>query len=95
MTKAQLIAAVADASGSKRAEVTRILDAVFGSRTEHGLIARALANGDKVSFPGFGTFKVSDRKAREGVNPATGAKIKIKARRVPRFTAGSGLKDAV
>lgn len=58
-------------------------------------ISDALAKGDKVSLIGFGTFKVTDRKARTGINPATGKKIQIPARKSPVFKAGKKLKDLV
>jgi nucleoid DNA-binding protein len=58
-------------------------------------IQKALEKGDKVSLVGFGTFKVSHRKARTGVNPQTKQKIKIPATKVPVFKAGKKLKDAV
>ena len=50
---------------------------------------------DTVALVGFGTFKVAQRKARKGRNPQTGEEIKIKAKKVPKFLAGKGLKDAV
>ncbi|MDP8220753.1 MAG: HU family DNA-binding protein, partial [Candidatus Stygibacter frigidus] len=55
----------------------------------------ALKKGDKVSLVGFGTFKVAERKARTGVNPSTGKKIKIPARKVPVFKPGKKLKESV
>jgi DNA-binding protein HU-beta len=58
-------------------------------------IMKSLAKGDKVSFVGFGTFDVSKRKARNGINPQTRKKIKIPARKVPVFRAGKKLKDIV
>ncbi len=58
-------------------------------------IAKALKKGDKVSLVGFGTFKVAERKARSGVNPSTGKKIKIPARKVPVFKPGKKLKESV
>ncbi len=58
-------------------------------------IMHSLAKGDKVSFVGFGTFDVSKRKARNGINPQTRKKIKIPARKVPVFRAGKKLKDIV
>ena len=58
-------------------------------------ITKSLKKGDAVSFVGFGTFKISNRKARTGRNPRTGAPIKIAKRRVPRFSAGKALKQAV
>jgi nucleoid DNA-binding protein len=58
-------------------------------------ITAELKNGNKVTLTGFGTFKVSNRKAREGINPQTKAKIMIPAMTVPKFTAGKTLKEAV
>jgi DNA-binding protein HU-beta len=58
-------------------------------------ITKALKKGDSITFVGFGTFKTSQRKARTARNPQTGAPIKIKARRVVRFSAGKALKTAV
>ncbi len=58
-------------------------------------IKGALQAGDKVQLIPFGSFLVRERKAREGRNPKTGAKIKIAARRVAAFSAGKGLRDAV
>jgi DNA-binding protein HU-beta len=58
-------------------------------------IEDSLKSGDEVSFTGFGKFHVANRGAREGRNPRTGETMTIAASRVPRFTAGSGLKKAV
>jgi len=58
-------------------------------------IGTALKDGDKVSLVGFGTFKVAERKARTGVNPSTGERIEIPARKVPVFKPGKKLKDSV
>jgi DNA-binding protein HU-beta len=58
-------------------------------------VTRSLKKGDSVSFVGFGTFKTASRKARTARNPQTGAAIKIPKRRVPRFSAGKALKQAV
>ena len=58
-------------------------------------MTKALKKGDSITFVGFGTFKTSQRKARTARNPQTGAPIKIKARRVVRFTAGKTLKNTV
>lgn len=59
------------------------------------IITNALRRGDKVNITGFGIFKVSDRKAREGRNPRTGESIHIAASKKPRFTAGKLLKEAI
>ena len=58
-------------------------------------VTRSLKKGDSVSFVGFGSFKTASRKARTARNPQTGAAIKIPKRRVPRFSAGKALKQAV
>lgn len=60
-----------------------------------GEISGSLKKGKNVTITGFGTFSVSKRKARQGVNPRTGEKIKIAATKVPKFKAGKGLKEMV
>ena len=89
MTKQDLVAKMAvDANISKKAAedaLNSFLNGVKGS----------LGNGESVSLIGFGTFGVSQRSARKGRNPQTGAEIDIPARTVPTFKAGKGLKDAV
>jgi DNA-binding protein HU-beta len=60
-----------------------------------GSITEALQKGGKVSLIGFGTFSVAERKARKGRNLQTGKEIKIAAKKVPKFSAGAGLKTAV
>ena len=87
MKKAELVELVAEKAGLTKADATRALEAVFETVTE------ALAKGEKV--PGFGTFAVSKREAREGRNPQTGEKVKIAARNAVTFKAGTALKDAV
>ena len=88
MNKADLIAEVSKAVCTKK-EAAAAVDAVFAA------IKKALKKGQAVSLVGFGTFKVSKRKARTGRNPQTGAKIKIPARKVPVFKPGAELKKAV
>jgi len=88
MNKADLVAEVAKVVGSKRmAEdaIACVLDT----------IAKALKKGQPVTLVGFGTFGVSKRKARIGRNPQTGKEIKIPAKKVPKFSAGKALKNAV
>ena len=88
MTKDELIEAVAKSCCSKKEAgdcVNAMLDA----------ITSALVKGQKLTLTGFGTFSVSKRAARDGVNPRTGEKIRISARKVPKFKAGKSLKDAV
>ena len=88
MNKAQLINEVAKVTCSKK-EADDAISATIAA------IQKALKKGDSVTLVGFGTFKVSKRKARKGRNPQTGKEIKIAAKKVPVFKAGKGLKDAV
>jgi len=89
MTKSDFVDKVASESGLSKKDAGSAVDAVITS------IEKALKNGEDVSFTGFGKFHVADRGAREGRNPRTGETMTIAASRVPRFTAGSGLKKAV
>lgn len=89
MNKAELLQQVVNKAGVKVKEAEALLDA-FITATED-----ALAKGEKVAITGFGTFSVSERKARKGRNPQTGKEIKIPASKSPRFTAGKGFKDAL
>jgi len=89
VNKSDLVDAIAKSADISKAAAGRALDAAVES------IKKALKKGDTVSLIGFGTFKVGKRAARTGRNPRTGETIKIKAAKVPKFTAGKGLKDAV
>ena len=89
MTKSDFVDKVAAESGLSKKDAGSAVDAVIRS------IEGALKSGEEVSFTGFGKFHVADRGAREGRNPRTGESMTIAASRVPRFTAGSGLKKAV
>ncbi len=88
MNKADLVNEVVKVVSTKR-EAEAVVDCVFDT------ITKTLQNGSEVTLVGFGTFKVSSRKAREGRNPRTGEKIMISAVNVPKFMAGKALKDAV
>jgi DNA-binding protein HU-beta len=89
VNKSDLVDAIAKSADISKAAAARALDATVES------IKKALKKGDTVSLVGFGTFKVGKRAARNGRNPRTGETIKIKAAKVPKFSAGKGLKDAV
>ena len=89
MTKADLIAMVADKAGLTKADSARALDALTDA------IEKSLSKGEKVTCTGFGTFEVRQRAARMGRNPQTGAPLHISASKTPAFKAGKGLKDAV
>ena len=88
MNKGDLVNEVAKVVCTKK-EAQAAVDSVFSS------ITKALKKKDTVALIGFGTFKVAQRKARKGRNPQTGAEIKIKAKKVPRFVPGKALKDAL
>ena len=85
MNKTDLVAAVAAQAGLTKAQAQKAVEATVDA------IAGALKGGDKVQLVGFGTFSVVEKAAREGVNPATGAKIQIPAKKVAKFKAGKGL----
>ena len=89
MTKSEFVDRVADRSGLGKGEADTAVNAVLDT------IEEVLSRGGEVSFTGFGKFAVAERGARQGVNPQTGERIQIAASRVPRFSAGSGLKKAV
>jgi DNA-binding protein HU-beta len=89
MNKEQLIERVAERTGATKKDAMEVLNTAL----DH--ITAALTHGDKVTLVGFGTFLTRRRKARDGRNPQTGAKIKIPAKRVPAFAAGKELKAAV
>ena len=89
MNKQDIIAKVARDTGLRKASAAAVVDSIIDG------ITRSLKKGDQVSFVGFGTFKISNRKARMARNPQTGAAITIPKRRVPRFSAGKALRQAV
>ncbi|NIO15536.1 MAG: DNA-binding protein HU [Deltaproteobacteria bacterium] len=89
MTKAELVAKIAGETKVSKAAAEKVLNSAIKN------VTMALKKGDKITLTGFGTFSVSKRKARKGRNPQTGAAIRIKATKVPKFSPGKGLKDAV
>ena len=89
MTKADLIDSVAEDVDMSKRMVGDIVDLILDK------IRDSLVKGDKVQLIPFGSFVVRDRAKREGRNPKTGEKLMIAARRVPAFSAGKGLRDAV
>jgi DNA-binding protein HU-beta len=89
MNKTQLVDAIASDSGLSKIDSARALDSLVGT------VSKTLKKGDDVVITGFGKFSVIKRAARQGVNPRTGERVKIKASKAPKFTAGAGLKQAV
>ncbi|MCK9200620.1 MAG: HU family DNA-binding protein [Gallionella sp.] len=89
MNRKELIDALAEKTGSTKADADRNIAALID------IVTATLKKGDSIALVGFGTFEVRKRAARTGRNPATGAELKIKASKVPAFKAGKALKDAV
>jgi len=89
MTKAELIETMASDAKISKAAAGKALDSMIKS------VTKTLKKGNKVTLVGFGSFSVVKRKARTGRNPKTGETIKIKAKKVPKFTPGKGLKSAL
>ncbi len=87
MNKTELIDAIAADAGISKAAAKKALDSVTSN------IANTLSSGGRVSLIGFGTFSVSERAAREGRNPSTGATIQIAAKKVAKFKAGADLSN--
>jgi DNA-binding protein HU-beta len=86
MNKNELAQQVASQGGVDSGDAKKAVEAVFD------VIADQLSSGNEVAIAGFGKFSVSDRAARQGVNPATGEKIQIAASKAAKFSAASGLK---
>ena len=89
MTKQEFIAKVSDRSGLSNRDAGKAVDAFMEVVTE------GLKSGDSINFTGFGKFSAAARAARQGVNPRTGERVQIAATTVPKFTAGSQLKQAL
>ncbi len=89
MNKQDVVEKIAKDTGITKTSAAAAIDSLIDG------ITRSLKKGDSVAFVGFGTFKTSSRKARTARNPQTGDPINIPKRRVPRFSAGKALKQAV
>ena len=89
MNKTELVAAMAEKAGLSKKDAEAALKAFTDT------VAEELKKGEKIALVGFGTFEVSERAAREGRNPQTGAPMTIAASKAPKFKAGKALKDAI
>ena len=89
MNKTELIAAMADQAGLSKKDAEKALKAFTD------IVADELKKGEKIQLVGFGTFEVSERAARTGRNPQTGAEMNIPASKAPKFKAGKALKDSI
>ena len=89
MNKTELIQKIADEANGSKSEAQKFFDAF------EDVVTSELKKGNQVQITGFGKFYVQKRAAREGVNPQTQRKMKIPASKVPKFTAGNSLKDAI
>ena len=90
MTKAQFIEQMAKDAGISKAAAGKALESLF-----NGILEAVKEEGGRITLPGFGTFSKVYRKARQGVNPSTGAKITIKARHAIKFQPSKALKSAI
>ncbi|MFA6383596.1 MAG: HU family DNA-binding protein [Parcubacteria group bacterium] len=89
VNKDALVDAIAKKNDLSKKDVETVIDSLVDE------ITNSIKAGSKVTLTGFGTFRVSARAAREGINPQTKAKIQIPAMKVPKFTAGKALKESV
>jgi DNA-binding protein HU-beta len=89
MNKSELVASIADSADISKAAAEKALNGFMDA------VTKTLKKGDKVTLVGFGTFSVAKRAARQGRNPQTGKSMKIKAKTVAKFKAGSKLADSV
>ena len=89
MNKSQLVDAIAADSGLSKADSSRAVESLLAA------VTKSLKKGEDVSLTGFGKFSVVKRAARQGVNPRTGERVKIKASKAPKFSPGAGLKQAI
>ena len=89
MNKAELVAAIADKTELSKKDAEAALKAFTD------VVAEELKKGEKIQLVGFGTFEVSERAARTGRNPRTGAEMEIPASKAPKFKAGKALKDMI
>lgn len=89
MTKSELLDAIAEEAGVSKADAERAIGAFFD------VVVKSAKAGDKVAWPGFGTFSTSERAARTGRNPQTGAPVDIAASTAMKFSASSTLKSAL
>ncbi|MQY70067.1 MAG: DNA-binding protein [Firmicutes bacterium] len=89
MNKAELVEEVADQTGLTKRVSREAIDAIISAITD------SLAREERVTLVGFGSFQVMQRKARRGRNPQTGRELQIPAKKVPKFKAGRGLREAV
>lgn len=89
INKDSLVESISTKTDLSKKDVEMVIDTMIDSITEQ------LRQGNKVTFTGFGAFRVSKRAAREGINPQTKQKIQIPAMTLPKFTAGKALKEAV
>ena len=89
MNKAELVAAIAEKTELSKKDTEKALKAFVD------VVAEELKKGEKIQLVGFGTFEVSERSARTGRNPQTGAEMTIAASKAPKFKAGKALKDSL
>jgi DNA-binding protein HU-beta len=92
LNKSQLVAQLATRTGLTKARCAEVVDAMFGTEDQGGIIPSALLSGQKVVITGFGTFGIRVRAERTGTNPASGARIRIPSKNRAYFRVGKALK---
>lgn len=95
MNKTEFAQKLAKKAGLSQAKSLEIVDIIFSAKSGEGIIAVELDAGRKVTIPGFGTFFTKSKAAREGRNPANGAKIMIPAKKYAAFKPGKTLRERV
>jgi DNA-binding protein HU-beta len=95
VNKTEMADKLADKADISKAQASDIIDIIFSTDRGKGIIATELNAGRKVNITGFGSFSTKHRSARQGRNPATGAKITIAAKDYPHFSASKNLKETV
>ena len=95
MNKTEMADKLADKADISKAQASDIIDIIFSTDRGKGIIATELNAGRKVNITGFGSFSTKHRSARQGRNPATGARITIPAKDYPHFSASKNLKESV
>jgi DNA-binding protein HU-beta len=95
VNKTEMADKLADKADISKAQASDIIDIIFSTDPGKGIIANELNAGSKVNITGFGSFSTKHRSARQGRNPATGARITIPAKDYPHFSASKNLKERV
>lgn len=95
MNKKELVVQLAKATGLSQVKTAQVVNALFETEGNKGILVQAIEKGEKITIPGFGTFGVKQRAARVGTNPSSGKRMQIASKRYAYFKAGKLLKELV